>query len=89
MVRTRKPLKRLEPKFQLVDVKWVDSTTIQSWERPGNLTSGVPVTLESKGVLSAWNDDCIVVSAAHNPENHEVCSSIAIPLGCIKSIKEI
>ena len=88
MVHTKK-LKRLQPKNQLVQIKWVDSQTNNMWIDQKEAALTPPLELDAGGFLVAWTDDYIAITSLQSLEHKQVCAKTVFPIGCILEVKEV
>lgn len=71
-------------------VTWIDSSFIKGWQYPelgGELAE--PRQIESVGWLFAVASDHLVLAPSRTTDSAGVLNTLAIPLGCITSQKEI
>ena len=70
-----------------VEINWVDSNVTHGWQMDGELPCSL-ATCESLGYIKDEDNDKLVL--VQTISNEGACMGVlAIPKGCIKSIKEL
>ena len=72
-------------------VEWVDAAHLaRTWETADRLRERaaevIAVTVRSAGLLLADDDDHVLLAVAHNPDNDDVGTALAIPRSAIRRI---
>lgn len=89
MAATKRQPRKLQAKLQLVEIIWVDSTAVSACSRLDAIKDAHLVPLKAAGYLARYDKECAIITLAYNPDNHDICDKMAIPTGCIKSIREV
>ena len=70
-----------------VIVEWVDSNELHGWQMEGEVSCGLAMCESVGCIKSEDNDKLILIQTTSNYGAH--MGVLAIPKGCIKSIKEL
>ena len=73
--------------MKMVLVRWIDARFIEGWYERHDIDSARSIKCVTVGILLNENENDIVVSC-HRNEDH-IAGAMAIPRGCIKSIKQL
>ena len=75
---------------KIVEISWHDSCAAGGgWEHIDNLSTMALSTCRSVGYLTAKDKQKIILAQSYAKNDTELMNVIAIPRGCVESIKEL